>query len=87
MKSKNSILRGLGAAGCGHALAAIFGGQGAIVDGGIGVLDEPWDQADEHGSGLCAGEAFSEHLDCGGRCNFAKIHASHTIGDGEQIAV
>ena len=60
------VAEGAGDEGGGHFLAAIFGGEGAIVDGGIGVLDEARQQADEHGAGLRLGKLLGHDGD-GGR--------------------
>jgi hypothetical protein len=35
------VAHGAGHQRCGHAFAAVLRGQGAIVHGGVGVLDEP----------------------------------------------
>ena len=54
---------------------------------GIGVLDQPRQQADEHGAGLRLGELLGQHRDRGGRGHFAQVHAAHSVGNHKQIAV
>ncbi len=71
----------------GHLLAAVFRGQGAIVHGGIGMLNQPRQQADQHRSRLRLRKLLGEHGDGCGRGHFAQIHAAHAVGNGKQIAV
>jgi len=61
--------------------------MGAIVDGGVGVLDEARQQADEHGSGLGLGELLGEDGDGCGRSDLAEVEASDAVGDGKEIAM
>jgi len=71
----------------GQSLAAILRSQGAIVNGGIGVLNKARQQAGEHGAILRLAESLDQRGDGRGRGHFAQIHAADSIGDGKQIAV
>jgi hypothetical protein len=57
------------------------------VNSGVGVLDEPRQQAGQHAARRRFCEFFGEDLYRGGRGNFAQIIAAHPVGNGEQIAV
>jgi hypothetical protein len=57
------------------------------VDGGVGVLDEARQQADEHGAGLGFGEFLGDDGDGGGGGDFSQVHAAHAVGHDEEVAV
>ena len=81
------VAQSAGDQGGGHLLAAVFASRVQVVHGGVGVLDEARQKADEHGARLGLGEFFGEDGDGSGRGNFAQIHAAYAVGNGEKIAV
>jgi hypothetical protein len=70
-----------------HAFAAVLGGEGAVVDSGVGLLDEAGQEADEHGAWRGLFEAFYKDLHglIGG--DLAKVGSTDTVSDSEEIAV
>ena len=81
------VAQGAGDESGGHVLAAVLRLEPAIVHGGIGVLDEPRHQADEHGSRLRLGKLLGHHGDGRGRGHLAQIHAADTIRNHKEKAV
>ena len=81
------VAEGAGYQRGGHLFASVFGVQGAIVNGGVGVLDQAGKQADQHGSRLRLGKLFRHDGNGRGRGDFAQIHAAHAVGNCEQVAV
>src|SRR5580704_840816 len=73
--------------GCRHLLSAEFRGQRSVVDCGIGVLDQAWQQADEHGAPLRLLKFLYENGNGRRRGNLAQVQTTHAIGNDEEIAV
>ena len=81
------VADGAGDDGGGHFLTAILRGQGAIVDGGVGVLNEAGEQADEHGAGLSFGEFVGDDGDGSGRGDFSEVEAAYAVCHDEEVSV
>ena len=81
------VTHGAGDEGGPHAFSAVLRGEGAVVYGGVGMLDEARQEADEHGAGRRFFKAIDEYLDGFFGGDFAEIGAADTVGNGEEIAV
>ena len=54
---------------------------------GVGVLNQARQQADEHSARLRFGKLLCHYGDRRRRGHFAKIHATHSVGNCKQITV
>ena len=73
--------------GGGHALAAMFGGEPAVVYRGVGAFNQAGHQARQHGAVLRSFKLLGHDGDGPGRCHFAQVQSPHPIRHREQEAV
>jgi hypothetical protein len=69
-----------------HALAAALPHQAFIVNGGVRVLDQPRQQAQQRSVFRSLGKLPADDLDGFGRGHLAQVHAAYTVGQREQPA-
>ena len=81
------VAQGAGNQRGGHLPALVLRLQRAIVNGGVGLLNQARHQSCKHCGGRSFGKFFDESFDDRGRGNLAVVHAAHAIGDGEEITV